>query len=193
MLRVRHRRYSVVGLWPLKVTEDMQMKKTITTMVGAALLFGAAVPALAQQSQPVGISLRAGLFFPTDSGLRDVAESWFTGGIDYRIRDMGSVNGSVRSLGLSLDYASKEDFRTVPLTVNYIVHRSELYFFGGVGVAFSRYASGGGWTDKTEFAYQLGAGYDFQQGQTPLFVEAKFMGNGHSELNGFGAFIGVRF
>ncbi|AIE86951.1 hypothetical protein [Fimbriimonas ginsengisoli] len=167
------------------------MKRTITMMLGTALLLGVASSALAQDNKPSGISLRAGLFLPTDRGARDVSDSWFAGGIDYKIKDMGDMNGN-SSLGLSLDFTGKGGFRTVPLLLNYIVHRDQLYFFGGAGISFSRFASGGGSEDKTEFAYQAGAGYEFQKGQTPLFFEAKFMGNGRSALNGFGFFIGAR-
>jgi len=179
-----------------KFTEDMDMSRSILTkMVGAALLAGAAVPAMAQESRPIGLSLRAGLFLPTDRGLRDVGDSWFAAGLDYRLRDFGvsATTGQQTSLTLSLDYASKSGFRTVPILVNYQIRRNELYFFGGIGLSATRIATAGGSDDKTRFAYQLGVGYDFQRGNTPLFVEGKFLGNERSELNGFGVFVGVRF
>jgi hypothetical protein len=169
------------------------MTKTIKMMVGAALVLGAAVPAFAQDSKPVGLSLRAGLFVPTDRGVRDVADSWFAGGLDYKLRDMPSASGQMNSISLSLDFAGKSGYRTVPILANYVVHHDQLYVFGGLGLSFSRFPVGGGSEDKTEFAYQVGAGYDFQAGPTPLFVEGKFMGNGRSTLNGFGFFAGIRF
>jgi hypothetical protein len=81
------------------------MTKTIKMMVGAALVLGAAVPAFAQDSKPVGLSLRAGLFVPTDRGVRDVADSWFAGGLDYKLRDMPRASGQMNSFCLSLEFA----------------------------------------------------------------------------------------
>ncbi|MGV3616989.1 MAG: outer membrane beta-barrel protein [Fimbriimonas sp.] len=172
------------------------MRNLITTMVGAALVFGAAVPAFAQQ-KPLGLSGRIGFFLPSDRGTRNNSDdAWFAMGVDYKIRDMPStVEGRLSSLSLSLDYAAKEDYRSLPILVNYQVRQNEFYFFGGLGLNFARVDRGVLGTDSdTTFAYQLGLGYDFQTaGSTPLFVEAKFMGNEKSELNGFGLFAGVRF
>jgi len=170
------------------VTEDKNMNKALTTMVGAALLCGAAVPAFAQETKSTDISLRAGLFAPSDRFVRNNAgDSMFTAGVDYNWKTL--TNGSVF---FSLDYAAKGDFRVVPLLVNYKVQKNEFYFFGGVGVSFSRVPSGSGSSDKSEFGYQVGVGYDFQKGTNPLFVEAKYMGNGKDELNGVGVYLGIR-
>jgi opacity protein-like surface antigen len=172
------------------------MQKFFTMMVGAGLLLGAAVPTMAQEVRPIGLSARIGLFLPSDSGTRNTSDdAWFAAGVDYRLRDLPStVNGRTSALTLSLDYAAKNEYRVLPVLVNYQLRQNELYFFGGVGIGFSRVDRGifGGDSDTT-FAYQVGLGYDFQQGATPLFVEAKFMGNEKSDLNGFGLFAGIRF
>lgn len=171
------------------------MKNMITKMVGAAMLLGAAVPAMAQTAPTSGVSARLGIFWPTDSTTRrSTDEAWFGAGFDYRLREMSSMmDGRTAALTLSLDFAAKDDFRSLPLLLNYQVRQNELYFFGGVGVNFARYASGVNTKSDTTFAYQVGAGYDFQQGATPLFVEVKFLGNEKSELNAFGTYVGVRF
>lgn len=170
-------------------------RRIVTTLVGAALVMGAAVPAFAQQADPVGLSLRLGLFLPTSGAARGAGDGWFGAGVDYRLLNLPNVatDGTQRSLSLSLDFASRGEFRTVPVLVNYVVRRNELYAFGGVGVSFGRVPTFGGRSDRTRFAYQIGAGYDFNQGPLPLFLEAKFLGNERSELNGFGIFAGVRF
>jgi hypothetical protein len=169
----------------------------MTTMVGAALIFGAAVPAFAQSTEkPIGLSARIGLFLPTEKGTRNNGgDSWFAAGLDYKYKEMFSdVPGRSSAITFSLDYAAKNDYRTVPLLVNYQVRNNEFYFFGGLGLAFSRVDRGIFGSDSdTTFAYQLGLGYDFRSGVTPLFVEGKFLGNEKTELNGFGLYAGVRF
>jgi hypothetical protein len=70
----------------------------------------------------------------------------------------------------------------------------EFYYTAGVGLGFTETPDGlGGTESDTELAYALGVGYDFTQGQTPFFVELKYIGSGKSELNGFGLYGGVRF
>lgn len=171
------------------------MRKVMTTMVGAALIFGAAVPALAQE-KPVGLSARIGVFLPSDRATRNNSDdAWFAGGIDYKYKEMPSgVPGRSSAISFSLDFASKNDYRTIPLLVNYQIRNNDFYYFGGIGISFSRIDRGVFGTDSdTTFAYQLGAGYDYRSGVTPLFFEAKFMGNEKTELNGFGLYAGVRF
>lgn len=172
------------------------MRNLVTTMVGAALVFGAAVPALAQDTKPLGISGRIGLLFPHDRTTRNNSDDvWFTAGVDYKYKEFATgVEGRTNAITFSLDYAAKNDYRTVPLLVNYQVSSNDFYYFGGIGISFSRIDRGVFGTDSdTTFAYQLGAGYDFRGGETPLFVEAKFLGNEKSELNAFGLYAGIRF
>ncbi len=172
------------------------MRNYVTKMVGAAILMGAAVPAFAQESKPLGLSARIGLFLPTDKGTRNTSDdAWFAAGVDYKLRDLPStVPGRSSALSISLDYAAKNNFRIVPVLLNYQLRTNELYFFGGVGASFARIDRGiFGAASDTLFAYQLGVGYDFQSGTNPLFVEAKFLGTERSEVNGFGLFAGIRF
>lgn len=172
------------------------MRKLVTTMVGAALVFGAVVPAFAQQEKPLGLSARIGVFLPSDRQTRNNSDdAWFTGGIDYKYKDMPSgIEGSTSAITFSLDFAAKNEYRTIPLLVNYQIRSNDFYYFGGIGISFSRVDQGVFGSDSdTTFAYQLGAGYDFRQGPTPMFFEAKFLGNEKNELNAFGLYAGVRF
>jgi len=170
------------------------MKKILTTMVGAALIAGAAVPACAQDvmTKPVGLSIRAGIFFPTDRGVRDVSDAWIGGGVDYKLPGGMNGMGGNSYLTVSLDYASKGDFRVVPVLVNYVVRNNSLYLFGGVGASFSRRPVSDGFDDKIRFGYQGGVGWDIQRGEHPIFLEGKFMGTDVSQLNGFGVYLGFR-
>ena len=172
------------------------MRKIVTMMVSAGLVLGAAVPALAQEVKPVGLSARVGVFLPSDRTTKNrSSDAWFGLGVDYKLKDMpSSVEGRSNALTVSLDYAAKNNYRSLPLILNYQVRQNEMYFFGGVGVSATRVDNGVFGTDSsTTFAYQLGLGFDFASGPTPLFVEGKFLGNEKSELNAFGLFVGVRF
>lgn len=155
-----------------------------------------ASPALAQESRPLGLALRAGLFWPTNSNTRNMeGDTWFSLGAEYKIRDLSLATmdtGMPAALTLSLDYQGKGNFRHVPVLVNYVARNNQVFYSVGLGVGFTRVPIVGGTDDKTRLAYQLGIGYDFQQGSTPVFVEAKYFGSSRSELNGFGFFLGVR-
>ncbi|HVL38596.1 MAG TPA: hypothetical protein VM328_04310 [Fimbriimonadaceae bacterium] len=165
------------------------MRWIVPTLLGAAC-FTAATPADAQVTQSSGISLRAGLFFPSDSAARDEGASWFAFGADYRLGDLqlGMTPGYTAHLSLSADVFSKGDYRNVPVLLNYVGRTSEFYYSAGAGFGFGRVAG----EARTRFAYALGVGYDFMQGAMPLFAEAKYFGSSDSALNGFAVFVGIR-
>ncbi len=175
------------------------MHRKITGLAIAALAVMLATPASAQLSN-VGLSLRGGLFFPTDSNTRDNAgQSWVAFGAEYKIKDLslspGGVAGNPGALTVSLDYMGKGDYRHVPVLLNYMGYLDatrSLYFSGGLGVGFAKAPTPSGVEDNVRFAYQVGLGYTVVQGQTPVFVEAHYFGSGKTELNGFGFYIGVR-
>ncbi len=162
----------------------MNKRIVALTLVAAAL----AVPALAQD-KPVGISVRIGLFAPSDAAARGAGQSWLAVGADFKLRDL-SFRGrhSPSEIGISMDYASKGGFRTLPVLLNYTSHMGETYFTLGAGFAFSNDST----SDSTRFAYQGALGYDFQRGNNPLFVEVKYLGNERAVLNGFAIFLGAR-
>lgn len=170
----------------------MQIKIGRVAMgVGLAVL---AAGAVAQEPmKPVGLSLRAGFFMPTDSNTRAGGTGWFAFGVDYKLRERVMTDGHIDRVTISLDYAAHNNYRVVPLLVNFVRHNGPMFYSAGVGAAFSRRPVMGGVEDKTRLAYQLGIGYEFQTSQFPLFVEGKFIGNERAELNGFGIYAGVRF
>ena len=174
------------------------MNKAFTTMVAGALIAGAAVTATAQAPVPTGLSVRFGLFTPTSATAQQESASWVAGGIDYKLKALSSGSSSLvrrLELSLSLDYAGKGDFRSVPLILNVtFFKKGPIYAFAGPGIGFVRHDLAVGDTeDKTEFAYDAGVGITFSDSATPIFVEAKWMGSGLSDLNGFGFFTGFRF
>lgn len=176
------------------------MKKAFAhtvALAAGALLASSAYAGTVQTGRPLGLGIRAGVFITTSSVARAIEENvWFGVGVDYQI---GSLNlgsgpeGFMSSYGISLDYLGKGDFRSVPVLLNYIARKEQMYFSVGAGVAFVRFPSSATTLeDQTKFAYQLSVGYDFQRGQTPIFLEARYHGNSESRLSGFGFYVGVR-
>lgn len=163
-------------------------------MTVGALAAGAA---FAQESKPVGLSAKVGLFWPGNSDARDAGRTWFSFGLEYKI---GNIKFSSESPGyssaysISIDYLTKGDFRNTPVLLNYIGRKDNMYYVAGIGVGFTKVRVNNTETSSgTDLAYQFGIGYDFNQGSTPMFVEGKYIGSGESRLNGFAVFVGVRF
>jgi hypothetical protein len=162
---------------------------------GAGLLALVACASAQEPAKPTGLSIRAGVFIPTDTNTRRGGSGWFSAGVEYKMWErQGMMAGQSDQITISLDYAAKNNFRIVPLLANYVHHTGPVFITGGLGVSFSRRPIGGGMVeDRTRFGYQVGVGYEFATSQFPLFLEAKFMGNDRAELNGFGIYAGARF
>ncbi len=164
-------------------------KLAVITLSAVAL--AAAVPAVAQETKPIGLAIRAGLFFPSDAAAKAVGKNWFAFGLDYKLKDMNVGMGkSGAALSVSLDYQAKGGFTILPVLLNYTLRTTEFYY--GFGLGFSSAHSNGGAGDKIRFAYGAHVGYDFQTGKTPLFVEVRYFGNERKEFTGFGVYVGVR-
>lgn len=149
----------------------------------------------AQTEAPLGFALRGGVVFPLDNLGRNEGKNWFGGGFDYRLPSFGRSMGNGH-LQLSGDFYQKGDLSAVPVILSYCVHNNDLFFSAGAGVAFTRdfevVSNARIKRNRTQFAYSFGVGYEFRQGNTPLFAEAKFFGNGVSALNAIGVYLGIR-
>jgi hypothetical protein len=169
------------------------MKRKI--LAAAGLIVVLAVPAMGQETKPMGLSLRAGVFLPTSTEARDAATTWFAGGGEYKLSNTNlgtSGAGSVQNLALSVDYFGKSDFRCAPVLLNWEGANNSTFYSIGVGAAFDRWDNGtGGTASATHLAGQVGIGYNFMQGKSPLFVEAKYWLDQKSVLNGFGLYLGI--
>ncbi|CAN5652395.1 hypothetical protein BH11ARM2_BH11ARM2_26180 [soil metagenome] len=172
------------------------MKKIFALAALAAI----AVSASAQVPSPLGssgLSARVGGFFPTDAGTRALSRTWFAAGVQYKLGDFGGGFLTSRLTGtyaLSLDYFQRDDFRVLPIMLNYVGSVDSLFFTVGAGVSFTRSpANGGGFNDQGRFGYTLGVGYNVNIATIPAFVEGRFWGNERSEANGFGLYAGIHF
>lgn len=173
----------------------MKLNVLSGSLLGLALMGVVATAAADATEKPVGVGLRIGAAWPTDRGARDAAgDTWTAFGVDYKISDLnlkGAPAGYASSIGLSVDYASRGDYRILPVLVNYVGHLGGLFFEAGAGASFGKI----GGDDKVRAGYGVGLGYEFNSGSsaTPAFLEAKLLGSDRKELNAIGVYIGVRF
>ncbi|MBS1705730.1 MAG: outer membrane beta-barrel protein [Armatimonadetes bacterium] len=175
------------------------MKKSV--LIVTAVAFGSllSVSAFAQETKPLGLSVRAGIFLPTQKTTKNAAgKQWFSGGVEYKLGDLSFANENKMysaSYSISADLFQKKDYRNIPVLLNYVGRTADgFYYTAGAGVGFVRELDA---TNRkkssTALAYQAGIGYEFTKSAMPLFVEAKYIGSSKSKLNGFGVFVGVRF
>lgn len=161
-------------------------------LVSAALGF-------AQDSKPMGVSVRGGFFLPTAQRAKASGRTWFDFGVDYKLKDLkyASETGQSASYGISMDLTSKNDFRQVPIVLHYrATIQDKMYYVVGAGLNFTSEVSTGTnprKESKLGFAYQVGLGMDLKASSVPTFVEARYMGSSRSQLNGLGIFFGARF
>ena len=172
----------------------MKLQRALTAgMAGLGLAL--AGQAGAQVVKPLGLSLRAGVLFPSDSGFRNKSNSVFAYGIDYKIQglNLGGAPGMNDALSISLDHYEQGSYRATPIMLNMVTYQNQMYIIYGAGITSTSRPVAGGTSNKTSFGYDFGVGYNFQSGVTPSFLEARFFGSSTSELNGIGVYAGVRF
>jgi hypothetical protein len=172
------------------------MKKLLTSF--AALSVAGAIAtttAVAQEYQaPVGISLRIGGFAPSQSGTsNDAGTSWLAAGFDYKLSGIKVPGLNHGHFSVSIDYAGKGEFRSAPLLFNWTSGKS-LYYSLGAGVNFDRFPQDDGTiNDKVRFAYSGAVGYNFVNGQVPLFLELRYFGCEDNRIAGTALYVGGRF
>lgn len=172
-------------------------RRILKAAIGALALTALALPAAAQETKPVGLGIRAGVLFPTSGG--GSSRTVFGVGADYKLTDLnyGSAGtGTTSHLSLSADWYGRGEESAVPILINFVGMQNEIYYMAGAGLAFTRDEEvvGGVVTrrNRTNFAYSLAVGYNFQTSQTPFFIEGRFHGNSNPDLNAIGVYIGVR-
>ena len=152
---------------------------------------GTASQAQTVKDKPLGVSLRGGFFLPTDQFARDSDKNWIGFGVQYKLAELELAPKLFHNEGiaLSIDYYGKGDFTNVPVLLNYTFETNGFFFSAGAGAGFAT-APG---LNKSVFSFQGGIGYAFNpESTTPFFVEGKFFGSDHKELNGFGIYFGVK-
>jgi len=175
--------------------EYMRMKLTTLGAISAALAVSA-VAGAQDNVKPIGLSLRAGVFLPTNSGTADVAGTgFFAFGAEYLLTYKPPtflINGATSGLSVSVDYYRRDDYGNIPILANYILAKNRFAFSAGVGVGFTTLPSGS--DSDVKFAYQVGVEYDLPTtGSLPIFLSAKYFGSENNRLNGVGLYAGIKF
>jgi hypothetical protein len=163
-------------------------RKVLAIALGGVALGAMALPAYAQTSKPLGLSIRAGVVFPTTNGSNTVL---FGGGLEYALSNSSTGNmglGSNGHLSISADYYGKNGAYAIPIMVNYVGTANEFYYTIGAGITDSNDSVNSSWN----FGYTAAVGINFSQSQTPFFLEGRFWGNSDSRFNAIGAYLGVR-
>jgi len=162
----------------------------VAKLSAAALGLVLAGAAGAQSFAPLGLSVRAGVFLPTSGDARDAGNSWFAGGIDYKLSSLSLPAPGIGSqyLSLSADYYEKDSFRAIPIAINYNLRMSKLVYSIGVGVDFDRVGS-----DSTGIGGQAAISYELGPSPTPVFLQLKYFVSSKSDLDGFAGYVGVKF
>ena len=167
-------------------------------MLAAVGLVAASITtsALAQESKPIGLSIRGGAFWPGSNAAQAEGKTWLAAGAEFRLQNLNfgmASPGTSSYLSVSVDYMGTGDFRSMPVLLNYVGRNNEFYYTAGAGYTFGRHVIAGPTVeDKNTFAYCLGVGYDFARGTMPFFVEGRYFGSSESDFNGFGVYLGVR-
>jgi len=172
------------------------MTTNLKRMAGLAVAgFGMAAISGAQTNGPAGISARLGVTFPTSTIARDISNSWFAFGADYKLKnDLGTAgSGMPAYLSLSADYYSDGGFHSLPVALNYNIRQGQLVFAVGVGATWNHEFG----NDVASLGEQVAVTYEFNRsGRTiemPFFVQAKYFHSGNKDLDALGVYVGVRF
>jgi hypothetical protein len=93
----------------------------------------------AQVTKPLGLSLRAGLFWPTSSYGRSVGGTWLGVGADFKLLDLptSSVEGLPARVSLSIDFYGRGEARAVPVLINITGFSKQTYYSAGVGFSMT--------------------------------------------------------
>jgi len=148
----------------------------------------------AQSVTPSGLSVRLGLFTPTNSLASDLGSTWFGFGADFKLSTLSAavpVVGTEAYFGISADYYSHGGDSDIPVALTYNVRQGPIALAAGLGPDFRNSgdvtSTGVGIGEQVAFTYEIG------KIPIPLFVQAKYFFSSKPELSGFGFYIGARF
>ncbi len=163
------------------------MRKFLVLVVAAGLA-GSAVA----QFPSVGLTVRAGVFFPTTAAASAGAERWYQAGAEYELFKLRlPATDLATALSLSLDTYGRGGSSSVPLLANLSVRSDRIRYSAGVGASFVRRS---GFENRTRLAYQASIGYDVLKGPMPVVIEARYFGvvDTSNFFDGIALSIGVR-
>lgn len=170
----------------ITIGDNVRMRRTIALFLA---LMGLTATAGAQA---LGLTVRAGAFFPTTSAARADGESWYTAGAEFDLfRLPVPAAGFGAAIAVSIDTYGRSGSSSVPIMVNFSARSSPFRYTAGVGASFVRRS---GFEESFQFAYQLGISYEVIKGAVPVMLELRYVGvaNTNNFFDGLAATVGVR-
>ncbi len=155
--------------------------------LGLLVVFGLASAAMGQLGVGPVSGVRAGLFFPTQSGS---SGTWFAFGADTRFAGL-KVPGLPLGAAVegSIDYYSKGGSRNIPVLLNFRASFGKNSVALGVGPGFSRVSGG----ESVGLDFALSARTSLSTGPLPLFIEGRYYMASRAAVRGFAVMLGIRF
>ncbi|MCH8274449.1 MAG: hypothetical protein IH851_06650 [Armatimonadetes bacterium] len=145
------------------------------------------------QTEPLGLLVRAGFFWPAAVDARAIGKQWFTIGAEMELGELrlGGSGGYRATYSISLDTYTRAGASSLPVLINYVGYVNEYHYTLGAGVAF---VDRPGFDNAAKLTYQVGVGYEISGGPAPLIVELRWwsVSDVSSFLDGFSFTIGVR-
>lgn len=152
-------------------------------------------PAPAQEAEPLGFTLSAGAFFPSEGRVRRASEdTWFSVDLGYRLQSSEpNETGFYYDLGVSVGYRGSGNNYYIPVHATFTGYLNEQFFYrAGAGVGFPK--RGRVFTeDDASFSYSIELGYNFAVGETPIALTVGYAGISRNSVNGFTVGLLVRF
>jgi len=137
-------------------------------------------------------TIRVGTVLPTSGDGADVGKTWTALGADLRLSPFAvNSNDNNGFYSVSLDYYIKNDWRSIPLTVNYNVTEGLITYFLGAGVTSTKYDFG---NERIVLTAVAGASLDLGvfRGHPVNFSAKVFLPTRH-EFAGVGFYLGTKF
>lgn len=164
------------------------MRKCFVLTVASAAIAGAA----SAQSPSLGLTIRAGAFFPTTSAATAAGERWYHAGAEFDLFKLKLPATPVgAAISISIDTYGRAGSSSVPLLANFSARADRFRYSVGAGASFVRRS---GFEDSVQFAYQASIGYDVVKGPVPVMLEVRYFGvaNSSNFFDGIAASVGVR-
>ncbi len=165
----------------------VKMGFVVASVVAASFAVAADAVATKMAAGKPDLTIRGGLFLPSDATAMAVSKSWVAFGVDLRLSSF-AVN-SARTNGyysVSVDYASRAGWRSIPVTFNYNVVDGALTYFGGIGLGLTRNP-----TDAEKYVALATAGASIMISPR-VSLSGKYTVVTRKAYSGFGVFIGVK-
>lgn len=144
------------------------------------------------KAQTLGLTVRAGAFFPTTAAASAGGKTWYTAGAELDLFKLPvPATGFSAAITVSLDTYGRAGSSSVPMMLNFSARSAPFRYTVGAGASFVRRS---GFEDSFQFAYQLGVSYEVVRGVVPVTLELRYVGvaNTNNFFDGLVATVGVR-